>query len=89
MVASGEVEIPFYRGFVQQCGKGFDSLAQNIRGTAVPSLRKYVIPGANSASADNVEVVYGRKNFQSAARTAGKQTLRKQFGTGSRQRKEP
>ena len=32
------------------------------------------------------EVVGGRKNFQTAAKSVGRQTLRKQLGSGSRKR---
>ena len=33
------------------------------------------------------EVISGRKSFQSAAKSVGKQTLKKQLGEGSRRRK--
>ena len=32
------------------------------------------------------EFVIGRKNFEAAAKSVGRQTLRKQFGTGSQKR---
>ena len=32
------------------------------------------------------EVISGRKNFKSAAKSVGKQTLKKQLGSGSKQR---
>ena len=95
MVASREVEIPFYRGVGRQRGRGFCALAQVVGRTAVPFLRKYIVPAAKSVGADLLEfavpeiaeVVSGRKNFKTAAKSVGRQTLRKQLGSGSRKRK--
>ena len=94
MVASREVEIPYYRGVGRQSGRGFAALAQVIRRTAIPFLRKYVVPAAKRVGADLLEfavpeiaeVVSGRKNIKSAAKIVGRQTLRKQLGEGSRRR---
>ena len=95
MVASGEVEIPFYRGVGRQRGRGFGALAQVIGKTAIPFLRKYVVPAAKRVGADLLEfavpkiaeVVSDRKNFKTAAKSVGRQTLRKQLGSGSRKLK--
>ena len=95
MVASTEVEIPLYRGVGRQRGRGFDALAQVIGRTAIPSLRKYIVPAAKSVGADLLEfavpeiaeVVSGRKKFKTAAKSVGRQTLRKQLGEGSRRGK--
>ena len=92
MVASRQVEIPFYRGNGRQRGRGFDALAQVIGRTAIPFLLKYIVPAANRVSADLLEfaapeyaeVVSGRKNFKTAEKSMGRQTLRKQLGSGSR-----
>ena len=94
MVASREVEIPFYRGVGRQRGRGFGVLAQVIGRTAIPFLRKYNVPAAKRAGADLfefavpeiAEVVSGRENFRTAAEIVGRQTLRKQLGEGSRRR---
>ena len=91
MVASRQVEIPYYRAVGRQRGRGFGALAQVIGRTAIPFLRKYVVPAAKRVGADllefNVpeiaEVVSGRKNFKTAAKSVGRQTLRKQIGEGS------
>ena len=96
MVASRQVEIPYYRGVGRQRGRGFGALAQVIGRTAIPFLRKYVVPAAKRIGADMLEfaapeigeVFSGRKSFKSAAKSVGKQTLRKQLGEGSR-RREP
>ena len=94
MVASREVEIPFYRGVGRQRGRGFGSLAQVIGRTAIPFLRKCIVPAAKRVGADLLEfavpniaeVVSGRKNLRTAAKSVGRQTLRKQLGSGSRKR---
>ena len=95
MVSSREVEIPFYRGVGPQRGRGFGALAQVFGRTAIPFLRKYIVPTAKRIGADLVEfavpelaeVISGRKNFKKAAKNVGRHTLRKQLGEGSRRRK--
>ena len=96
MVASRQVEIPYYRAVGRQRGRGFGALAQVIGRTAIPFLRKYVVPAAKRIGSDMLEfavpeiaeVVSGRNNFKTAAKSVGRQTLRKQLGRGSR-RREP
>ena len=86
MVASRQVEIPFYRGAGRQRGRGLGALAQVIGRTAIPLLRKYIVPAAKPVGADLLEftvpeiatVVSG-----SAAKSVGTQTLGKQLGSGS------
>ena len=93
MVASRQVEIPYYRAVGRQRGRGFGALAQVIGRTAIPFLRKYVVPAAKRIGADMLEfavpeiaeVVSGRKNFKTAAKSVGKKTLRKQLGQGEGQ----
>ena len=94
MVASGLVEIQYYRGVLRQRGRGFGALAQVIGQTAIPFLRKVVVPAAKRIGADMLdfaapeigEVISGRKSFKSAAKSVGKQTLKKQLMEGSRRR---
>ena len=94
MVPSRQVEIPFYRGVGRQRGRGFDALAQVVGRTAIPFSRKCIVPAAKRVGADLLEfavpeiaeVVSGRKNFKTAAKIVGRQTLRKQLGSGSRKR---
>ena len=91
MVASRQVEIPYYRAVGRQRGRGFGALAQVLERTAIPFLRKYVVPTAKRVGADLLEfavpeiaeVVSGRKHFKAAAKSLGRQTLRKQLGEGS------
>ena len=95
MVASREVEIPYYRSVGRQRGRGFRALAQVIGRTEIPFLRKYIVPAAKRVGADLLEfavpeiaeVVSGRKNIKTAAKSVGIQTLRKQLGEGSRRGK--
>ena len=92
MVASRQVEIPYYRVVGRQRGRGFRALAQVIGRTAIPFLRKYVVPAAKRIGADMLEftvpeigeVITGRKSFKTAAKSVGKQNLRKQLGEGNR-----
>ena len=94
MVASRQVEIPFYGGVGRQRGRVFGALTQIIGRTAIPFLRKYVVPAAKRVGADLLEfavpeiaeIVSGRKIFKTAAKSVGRQTLRKQLGGGIRRR---
>ena len=80
MVASRQVEIPYYRGVGRQRGGGFSANAQVIGRTAIPFLRKYIVPAAKQVGADLLEfavpeiaeVVSGRKNFMTAAKSVRK-----------------
>ena len=92
MVASRQVEIPYYRGVGRQRGRGFGALAQVIGRTTIPFLRKYIVPAAKRVGANLLEfaapeigeVFSGRKSLKSAAKSVGKQTLKKQLGESSR-----
>ena len=92
MVASRQIEIPYYRAVGRHLGRGFGALAQVIGRTRIPFLRKYVVPAAKRIGADMLEfaapetreVISGRKSFKSAAKSVGEQTLKKQLGEGSR-----
>ena len=90
MVASRQVEIPYYRGVGRQRGRRFGALAQVIGRTAIPFLRKYIVPAAERVGGDLLEfaapeigeIFSGRKSFKSAAKSVGKKTLKKQLGEG-------
>ena len=91
MVASQRVEIPYYRGGGRQRGRHLVHL-HKIGRTAIPFLKKYIVPAAKCVGADMLEfavpeiteVVSGRKKLKSAAKNVGRKTLRKQFGQGSK-----
>ena len=95
MVASRQVEIPYYRAVGRQRGRGFGALAQVIGRNAIPFLRKYVVPAAKRIGADMLEfalpeigeVFSGRKSFKTAAKSVGKKTLKKQLGEGEGSRR--
>ena len=97
MVASNTLELPYYRGIGRQRGRGFGALAQVIGRTAIPFMRKYIVPAAKRVGADLLEfavtevadVVSGKKNFKTAAKNVGRQTLRKQLGGGKQKRSIP
>ena len=95
MIASRQVEIPYYRAVGRQRGRGFGALAQIIGRTAIPFVRKYVVPAAKRIGADMLEfavseigeVFKGKKSFKTAAKSVGKKTLKKQMCEGKKQRK--
>ena len=82
MVASTEVEIPFLRGVGRQRGRGFGALAQVIGRTAMPFSPENIVSPAKRVGAallefavpEIAEVVSGRKNFKTAAKSVGRQT---------------
>ena len=92
MVALRHVEIPYYRRVGRQRRRRFWALAQVFDRTASPILPKYVVPAAKCIGADMLEfaapeigeVISGRKFFKSAAKSVGKQFLKKQVGEESR-----
>ena len=89
MVASNTLELPYYRGIGRQRGRGFVALAQVIGRTAIPFLSKYIVPVAEMlefAVPEVAEVVSGKKNFKTAAKNVGRQTLRTQHGGGKLKR---
>ena len=98
MVASNNLELPYYKGFGRQRGRGFGALSQVVGRTAIPFLRKYIVPAEKRVGADLLEfavpevadvVGSGKKNFKTAAKRLGRQTLRKQFGGGKQKRSIP
>ena len=91
MVASRQVEIPFYRVIGRQRGRGFGALAQDIGRTAIHFSPKYIVPAAKRVGANLLEFAVqeiaddsGRKNFKTATKSVGRQPLREQLGSGSR-----
>ena len=80
MVASKEVEIPFYRYNGRQHGRRLGALAQVIGRTAILLLRKNFVSAAKRVGADlfefavpgTEEVLSGKKT---AAKSVGRQTL--------------
>ena len=95
MVASRQVEIPYYRAVGRHRERGIRALAQVIGRTAFPFLLKYVVPAAKRIGADMLEfavaeigeVNSGRKSIKTVAKSVGKKTLKKQLASGSKQRR--
>ena len=52
MVASRQVDIPFYRGIGRQRVRRFGAFAPVIGRKAIPFLRKYIVQAAKSVNAD-------------------------------------
>ena len=94
MVASRELELPYYKGVGRQQGRGCGALAQVMGRTAIPFLKKYVVPAARRIGADllgfeipeTADVFSGKQNFRAAAKIVGRRTLKRQLGGGSRKR---
>ena len=92
MVASRQVVIPFFGGTGRQREREFGAPAQVFGKTAVPFLLEYILPAAKRVSADLWElsvqeledVVSGRKKFNTAAESVGRQTLRKYLDSCNR-----
>ena len=92
MVALRQVETPFYRGIGQRRGWGFSTLAQVIGRAEILFLRNNFVPATkrvranllNFSAPEIAEVVSGRKNFKTDAKSVETQTLRKQFDSGSK-----
>ena len=97
IVATNTLKLPYYKGIGRQRGRGSGALAQVIGRTAIPFLRKYIVPAAKRVGADLLEfaltevadVVSGQKNFKTAAKSVGRQKLRKQLGSGKQKRSIP
>ena len=97
MVPSNTLEIPYYKGIACQRGRSFGAFAQVIGRTTIPFMRKVIIPAAERVGTDLLEfavpeeadVLSGKKNFKTAAKSVGRQTLRKQIGSGKQKRSIP
>ena len=97
LVASKTLELLYYKGIGRQSRRGSGALVQVIGRTAIPFLRKFIIPAAKRMGADLLEfavpevadVVSGKRNFKAAAKNVGRQTLKKQLGGGKQKRSIP
>ena len=92
MFASEQVKIAIFSGISRERGRETGALPQVIGRTAIPLLRKNVVPAAKLVGADLLEfaapkivgVVSGGKKFKTAAKCVEGLILRKQLGSGSR-----
>ena len=70
MVADSD--LPHFRGYSRQKGRGFGALAQTVVRTAIPFLRRYVVPAAKRVGAGLLDiaapevgnVLIGKKEIQ-------------------------
>ena len=84
MVAQNSADFPIFRGHARQLGRGCGALAQTLVRTAIPFIKKNVVPAAERIGADLCEiaapeigeVVSGRKN----SKHLQKMWEQKQFG---------
>ena len=60
MVASRQVENPYFRPVGRQRGRGFGALSEVFGRTAVPFLRKYIVPAAKRIGADMLNLLHQR-----------------------------
>ena len=93
----GDSDLPYFRGYSRKKGRGFGALAQKIGRTAIPFLRRYVVPAAKRFGADLLDiaapeignVLTGKKKFKSLSADVRKKTLRTQIGGGRIRRIPP
>ena len=96
MVASNTFELPYYKGIGRQRGRGFGASYWENRHSFLEKFY-FIGPAAKRVGADLLEftvpevadVVSGKKNFKTAAKIVGRQTLRKQLGGGEQKRSTP
>ena len=92
MVAQSSANFPIFGEHARQRGRGFDALAQTFGRTAIPFIKKYIVPAAKiigadlfeTAASEIVEVVIGRKKFKAFAKNVKTKTIRKQLGGGKK-----
>ena len=76
-------DLPYFRCYSRQRGRGFGAFAQTIGRTAIPFLRRYVVPAAKRVGADLIElaapeignVLSGRKKFKSSSHRCWKENF--------------
>ena len=56
MVAQSSAIFPIFRGNARQHGRGFGALAQTLGRTAIPFIKKYIVPAAKGIGADLFEI---------------------------------
>ena len=90
MIASRQVEIPFYRGVDRQRGKGFGACKERIGSLSSQCLRKSLVPAEKRVGGGRMdfsapkfaEAVTGRINFKKTTKS-GKTSSRNQLCSGS------
>ena len=88
MVAQNSADFPIFRGHARQRGRGFAALAQTLGRTAIPFIKKYIVPAAKRIRADLFEiaapeigeVVSGRKKTQNICKRCGNKNSSETIG---------
>ena len=88
-------DLPYFGVSSRQRRRGFGALAQIIGRTAIPFLRRYVVPAAKRVGVDLLDIaapeigniLTGKKKFKSVTADVGKKTLRKQLGGGKNRKR--
>ena len=57
MVAQSSANFPIFRGHARQGGRSFGAHAQTLGRTAIPFIKKYIVPAAKRIEADLFENV--------------------------------
>ena len=92
MVAQNSVDFPIFRGHARQRGRGFGALAQTPERTAIPFIKKYIVPTAKRIGEDLFEitapeigeVVSECKKLIAFAKDVGTKTVGKQLEGGKK-----
>lgn len=87
--------LPYFRGTQRQRGRGIGALAAVLGRTAIPFVRKFVVPAAKrigsnlleAAAPDIGDLIVGKKKIKSFAKDVGSRAIRKQLGGGKRKKK--
>ena len=95
MVAQSSANFPIFRGHARQRGRGFGALAHTLGRTAIPFIKKFIVPAAKRNGADLFEVAApeigeiasGRKKLKTSAKDVGTKTVQKQLGGGKKKSK--
>ena len=56
MVAQGTANFPTFCGHARQRGRGFGALARTLGRTAIPFIKKYIVPAAKKFGANLFEI---------------------------------
>ena len=91
-----QVEMPYYHGTARQRGHGIGSVALTLGRTALPLLRKYVLPAAKrigremlvQAVPELMDVVKGNTRVKQALKRTVRKTAIKQLGGGRGKRRK-
>ena len=95
MVAQNSANFHIFRGHARQRGRSFGALAQTLERTAIPFIKKSIVPAAKRIEADLFEIaapeigeiVSGRRKFKTFANDVGTKTVRKHLGGGKKKSK--